>query len=112
MLLSYRQIAGAIYYRSDDHSVLRFRIKAEKRRARTRNSGEIPKPSKMTQSRARTASLAGAGAPSRRGTECWIRTTWLHVRMGDDNILAEKEFDISLDGQTHKVKSLGNVPRT
>jgi hypothetical protein len=24
--------------------------------------------------------------------------------MGDDNILAEKEFDISLDGQTHKVK--------
>jgi hypothetical protein len=26
------------------------------------------------------------------------------IRMGDDNILAEKEFDISLDGQTHKVK--------
>ena len=25
--------------------------------------------------------------------------------MGDDNILAEKEFDISLDGQTHKVKA-------
>ena len=25
--------------------------------------------------------------------------------MGDDNILAEKEFDISLDGQSHKVKA-------
>ena len=25
--------------------------------------------------------------------------------MADDNILAEKEFDISLDGQTHKVKA-------
>jgi hypothetical protein len=25
--------------------------------------------------------------------------------MADDNILAEKEFDISIDGQTHKVKA-------
>ena len=27
------------------------------------------------------------------------------IRMADDNFLAEKEFDISLDGQTHKVKA-------
>ena len=26
--------------------------------------------------------------------------------MADDNILAEKEFDISLDGQSHKVKAM------
>jgi hypothetical protein len=25
--------------------------------------------------------------------------------MADDNILAEEEFDISLDGQSHKVKA-------
>ena len=25
--------------------------------------------------------------------------------MADDNFLTEKEFDISLDGQTHKVKA-------
>ena len=25
--------------------------------------------------------------------------------MADDNFLAEKEFDISIDGQTHKVKA-------
>jgi hypothetical protein len=25
--------------------------------------------------------------------------------MADDNILVEKEFDISLDGQTHKIKA-------
>ena len=27
------------------------------------------------------------------------------IRMADDDFLAEKEFDISLDGQTHKVKA-------
>ena len=27
------------------------------------------------------------------------------IRMADDNFLAEKEFDISIDGQTHKVKA-------
>jgi len=26
--------------------------------------------------------------------------------MADDNFLAEKEFDISIDGQTHKVKAM------
>jgi hypothetical protein len=30
MFLSDRPIAGAIYYRSDDHSVLRFRRKPKK----------------------------------------------------------------------------------
>jgi hypothetical protein len=27
------------------------------------------------------------------------------IRMADDNFLAEKDFDISLNGQTHKVKA-------
>ena len=27
------------------------------------------------------------------------------IRMADDNFLAEKEFDISVDGQTYKVKA-------